>query len=127
MGGLVTYQLDGPVATIAMDDGKVNVLSLAMLGQLGDALDRAESEGPVVVISGREGIFSAGFDLTTLRAGGPDASAMLHAGFALAERILSFPTPVVIACTGHAIAMGWVEEAADGGYRPGGSRPAEKV
>ena len=31
---------------------------------------------------------------------------MLRGGFLLAERLLSFPTPVVIGCTGHAIAMG---------------------
>ena len=30
---------------------------------------------------------------------------MLRAGFELAQRLLSFPTPVVIACPGHAIAM----------------------
>ena len=31
---------------------------------------------------------------------------MLRSGFELAERVLSFPTPVVMACTGHAVAMG---------------------
>jgi enoyl-CoA hydratase len=59
-----------------------------------------------VVLTGREGVFSAGFDLTTLRAGGPDALAMVQGGFQLASRMLSFPKPVVIACSGHAIAMG---------------------
>ena len=29
--GLVSYAIDGPVATVTMDDGKVNVLSPAML------------------------------------------------------------------------------------------------
>jgi enoyl-CoA hydratase len=51
-------------------------------------------------------VFSAGFDLRILRAGGPDAGKMVRMGFELAERILAFPAPVVIACTGHAIAMG---------------------
>ena len=32
--------------------------------------------------------------------------AMLRAGFELGERLLSFPMPVLIACPGHAIAMG---------------------
>jgi enoyl-CoA hydratase len=106
MAPLVSYQLDGSVATITMDDGKVNALSLAMLTELNAALDRAISDGAVVVLTGREGVFSAGFDLAVLRAGGPDAVAMIRGGFELAQRTLSFPTPVLIACTGHAVAMG---------------------
>lgn len=106
MGGLVTYTLEGSVATIAMDDGKVNALSPAMLAELGSALDQAASDRAVVVLAGRPGIFSAGFDLRVLTGGGPEAVPMLQSGFRLAERMLSFPTPVVVACTGHAIAMG---------------------
>jgi enoyl-CoA hydratase len=106
VGELVRYSLNGAIASIAMDDGKVNVLSPAMLAQINTALDQAELDKAVVVLTGRTGVFSAGFDLSTLRAGGEPAAAMLRAGFDLAERILSFPTPVLVACTGHAIAMG---------------------
>ena len=106
MGSLVRYDFDGSVARITMDDGKVNVLSQEMLAGLNDALSRAEADAAIVALAGRPGVFSAGFDLKVLRAGGPSARAMLRAGFELAERILSFPMPVVIACTGHAIAMG---------------------
>ncbi|HEY5625591.1 MAG TPA: enoyl-CoA hydratase-related protein, partial [Dehalococcoidia bacterium] len=82
-----------------MDDGKANVLSLAMLDQLGSAFDQAEADGAVVVLTGREGIFSGGFDLKALGSGGTSAAAaMLKAGFELSERVLSFPRPVVIAC-----------------------------
>lgn len=102
----VSYHMDEGVGTITMDDGKVNALSLPMLAELNAAVDRAESDGAVVVLTGREGVFSAGFDLATLRAGGPDALAMVQGGFELAWRLLSFPTPVVMACSGHAIAMG---------------------
>ena len=58
------------------------------------------------MLTGREGIFSAGFDLAVLRAGTDEAIEMLRAGFELAERLLAFPTPVVVAVPGHAIAMG---------------------
>ena len=58
------------------------------------------------MLTGREGIFSAGFDLGVLRAGTYEAIEMLRAGFELAERLLAFPTPVVVAVPGHAIAMG---------------------
>lgn len=106
MDTLVDYRAVGSVTTITMDDGKVNVLSPRMLGELNEALDRALADQAVVLLSGRDGVFSAGFDLPLLRSGGPEADAMVEAGFDLAARVLSFPLPVVIACTGHAVAMG---------------------
>ena len=78
MGTLVTYQLRDAVATITMDDRKVNALSLPMLTELGAALDRAAADRAVVVLTGREGIFSAGFDLPVLRAGGTQAADLLR-------------------------------------------------
>jgi enoyl-CoA hydratase len=105
MTQLVSYRADGRVATLTLDDGKVNALSEAMLAEIGTALDRAEADGMVVLLTGRAGIFSAGFDLLVLRAGGDPARQMVRAGFELAARLLSFPAPVVIASPGHAIAM----------------------
>ncbi|GAA5061288.1 crotonase/enoyl-CoA hydratase family protein [Thermocatellispora tengchongensis] len=104
-GALVTYRLDGPVATITMDDGKANALSPRMLAELDAALDRAAADGAVVLLTGREGIFSAGFDLKVLAAGGTAMRDLVAAGFTLAERVLGFPAPVVAACGGHAMAM----------------------
>ena len=106
MTGLVGYRLVDRVATIVIDDGKVNVMSLAMQNAIHRALDRAESDEAVVVLAGRPGVFSAGFDLVTLRAGGDEAIDMVWGGFELAARVLAFPHPVVVACTGHAVAMG---------------------
>jgi enoyl-CoA hydratase len=105
MSDLVVYGSADGVGTITMDDGKVNALSLPMLAELNAALDRAQADGVAVVVTGRPGTFSAGFDLRVLRGGGPDAFDMLMGGFALSVRLLTFPTPVVVACTGHAIAM----------------------
>jgi enoyl-CoA hydratase/carnithine racemase len=122
MGTLVTYRRRDAVATITMDDGKVNVLSLAMLTEIGAALDRAAADRAVVVLTGREGVFSAGFDLPALRAGGPPAVELLHAGFDLAARLLAFPAPVLIACPGHAVAMG-VFLLLSGDYRIGAAGP----
>ena len=122
MGSLVRYDFDGSVARITMDDGKVNVLSQEMLAEVNDALNRAEANAAIVALAGRAGVFSAGFDLKVLRAGGPSARTMLRAGFELAERILSFPMPVVIACTGHAVAMG-VFLMLSGDYRIGVAGP----
>lgn len=106
MTSAVTYGLEDSIAWITMDDGKVNALSSAMLSELDAAFDRAEGDHAVTVLCGRPGVFSAGFDLTVLKQGGSDATQMLQRGFLLAERMLGFPTPVVVACPGHAIAMG---------------------
>jgi enoyl-CoA hydratase len=106
MSETVTYGLHESVAKITVDDGKVNALSLSVFKKLNEAFDQALSDEAVVLLFGRPGIFSAGFDLSVLRGGGPDALPMLQEGFKLAERMLSFPTPIVIACSGHAIAMG---------------------
>jgi enoyl-CoA hydratase len=122
MGNLISYQLNDAIATITMDDGKVNALTMPMFDGLNSALDRAEADGAVVVLAGREGVFSAGFDLNVLRAGGPDAPALVRTGFELSARLLAFPAPVVVACTGHAIAMG-VFLLLSGDYRLGVAGP----
>jgi enoyl-CoA hydratase len=93
----LTYELKDSVATITMDDGKVNVMSIAMLSALNAALDRAVSDRAVVVLTGRPGVFCGGFDLNVLRGGGPDAQKMLFMGFELAYRMLSLPRPILIA------------------------------
>jgi enoyl-CoA hydratase len=118
----VTYRLEDSIATITLDDGSKNVLSAAAFSELGAALDRAEADRAVVVLTGREGIFSAGFDLKSLGAGPEEAYAMVRAGFDLAARLLAFPAPVVVACTGHAIAMGSFL-LLSGDYRLGAAGP----
>jgi enoyl-CoA hydratase len=119
---LLSYELNDSIATITLDDGKVNILSPQMLSDINGALDRAEADDAIVVLAGRPGVFSAGFDLKLLRAGGDEALAMLRAGFELAARVLSFPKPVVVACSGHAIAMG-VFLLLSGDYRVGAAGP----
>jgi enoyl-CoA hydratase len=106
MTARIHYELTAGIATITMDDGKANALSPAMLTELNSALDRAQADKALVVLAGRAGMFSAGFDLGVMGRGGEQAYAMLMAGFRLAERLLSYPKPVVIACSGHALAMG---------------------
>jgi enoyl-CoA hydratase len=102
-----TYELDGGVATITMDDGKVNALSPTMLRAVHAGFDQAEQDAAVVVLTGRESYFSAGFDLEVFAGGEADrVIEMLRLGATLAERILAFPRPVLAACNGHAVAAG---------------------
>ena len=101
----VQYSLQGRVATIRIDDGKRNALSPQVLQEIYRALDRAEADGAIVIITGRESVFSAGFDLGVMKRGGIDALRMLGSGYALTARVLAYPHPVIAACNGHALAM----------------------
>jgi enoyl-CoA hydratase len=102
----VRYELGDGLACIQIDDGKANAFGHALLESLDAALARAEQEAAAVVLAGRSGRFSAGFDLGVMRSG-PDASrALVLRGAELALRVFELPKPVVVACTGHAIAMG---------------------
>jgi enoyl-CoA hydratase len=103
----VTYTLDGNVAVIRFDDGKANVFTHEVLGEIQSQLTQAEAdEARAVVIVGRPGKFSAGFDLSVMTAGPEQARDLLRAGADLALRIYTFPMPVLLAVTGHALAMG---------------------
>jgi enoyl-CoA hydratase len=106
MADLVTYERTDRVSTVTMDDGKVNVFSIPMLRALHEALDQAEQDGTVVLLTGRPGYFSAGFDLKVFSETPEDTTTLLALGATLAERILSFPTPVAVACSGHAFPAG---------------------
>jgi enoyl-CoA hydratase len=97
---------DFGVATIRLDDGKANALSPRLLADLDGALDRAEADAKAVLLIGRPGRFSAGFDLKSMQEGPEAARDLVRRGAELALRIYEFPVPVVMACTGHALAMG---------------------
>jgi enoyl-CoA hydratase len=106
MSDTVQYERDGDVAVITIDDGKANALSHAAIDAVTDALARAESDAKAVVLAGRPGRFSAGFDLSVMKSGPDAVRGLVRAGAELTLRIYTFPQPVVIACTGHALAAG---------------------
>lgn len=100
---------EGPVRVLTMDDGKANVLSPTMLADLSDAVDAATAAPGIaaLAITGREGMFSGGFDLAVMSSGDPTAiGAMVCAGGELVAQLYGLAKPVVAACTGHAIAAG---------------------
>ncbi len=107
MSELVSFKSDNGISIITMDDGKANAMSVQMLQGLNDALDQAEQAGGVVILAGREGILSGGFDLSVFKSGDNEKILkMLTLGAELSHRMLSFPLPIIAACTGHAVAMG---------------------
>ncbi len=100
---------DGTVELITIDDGKANALSKQIIADLTAAIDTAEADPSVaaVVLAGREGKFSAGFDLNVMRSGDMAAMVDLVAdGGDLVSHVYQCNIPVVAACTGHALAAG---------------------
>jgi enoyl-CoA hydratase len=104
---VATLTNDENVSIITLDDGKVNVFSPTMIEEVSNLLDKVPTDKGSLLIVGREGIFSAGFDLKVLMSGDAEkAVGMLRSGFEMLSRIFSFPRPIVAACSGHAIALG---------------------
>ncbi len=102
----VTYTMNDGVAVIALDDGKANALGSQMWAELNAALDSAEKDDAIVIITGRDGMMSGGFDLKEMGDGPQDALELTSKGSKFARRIMSHPRPVIMAAPGHTIAMG---------------------
>lgn len=100
------YELTDGIATISFDDGKANAVSHQLLDDLNKALDQAESEASAVILTGRDGMFSAGFDLNEIQKGPAEAQALVNRGAQLFYRLFGFPMPLIGACGGHAVAAG---------------------
>lgn len=108
MADSIQYELNDGVAILTLDDGKANALGHDVVMSLGKHLDKAEQEASAVLFVGREGKFSAGYNLKEMMAGPDSARRLVKAGGELMLRIFTFPRPVVAACTGHALAAGGI-------------------
>lgn len=104
---IVTIKKEDNISVITLDDGKANVFSPEMSNQLNASLDQVDTESGCLIITGREGMFSAGLDLKIIQSGDVDRIVeMSSSAFKLLARIFSFPRPVIAACSGHGIALG---------------------
>jgi enoyl-CoA hydratase len=106
MSELISYSLEDGIATLTLGNGKVNAISPDVITAFNAALDQAEQDKAVVIITGQPGILSGGYDLKVMMTGPVNAINLVTAGSTLARRLLSHPFPVVIACPGHAVAKG---------------------
>ena len=109
MSDTLTIEQRGLVRIVTMDDGKANAFSLEVINDLRGLLREAEADDETrsLVIAGREGRFSGGFDLSAMRAGDVDAVVeLVAAGGALVADLYASPLTVVAAATGHAVAAG---------------------
>jgi enoyl-CoA hydratase len=105
----VTTERRNGVLIIHLDDGKANALSFEIIVAIHEALDTADADDGIraVVLHGRPGRFSGGFDLGVML--GDDIYAIINLvadGGSLVQRMYGSPVPIVAACTGHALAAG---------------------
>lgn len=106
MDKLVQVTTEENYAIIKIANGKVNAISHEVIDELNACLDTAEKEERVVIITGQNGILSGGFDLKVMTKSPDAAKELVTKGSQLSRRLLSFPTPVIMACNGHAVAKG---------------------
>lgn len=106
MSELIEYRLEDGIATLTLSNGKVNAISPDLITEFHEALDRSEADRAVVVVTGRPGILSGGYDLKVMMSGPQNAIDLVTAGSGLSRRLLAHPLPVVVACPGHAVAKG---------------------
>ncbi|HAO15146.1 MAG TPA: crotonase/enoyl-CoA hydratase family protein [Tenacibaculum sp.] len=106
MDKLTQYKEDSNYAIITLNNGKVNAISHQVIDELNTALDRAESNKKVVILTGKSGVFSGGYDLKSMMTSPESALELVTRGSQLALKMLRFPLPIIAACSGHAIAKG---------------------
>ena len=106
MSDLISYQLEDDIATLTLNNGKVNAISPDVIVAFNAALDQAVQDRAVVIITGQPGILSGGYDLKVMTSSSQNAVALVTAGSTLARRMLAHPYPIIVACPGHAIAKG---------------------
>ena len=104
---IATLSKENDISIIKLDDGKANAFSFDMLSQVNDLLKKVPRDSGALVITGREGLFSGGFDLKTLATGDMEKiTKMVQLGYRLLLELFSFDRPIVAAVSGHSIALG---------------------
>lgn len=106
MNEVVQYKSEEKHAIVTIANGKANAISHDVIDGLHLSLDKALEENKVIILTGQPGILSAGFDLKVMTKSPEAAKELVTKGSKLSLRMLSFPKPIIIACTGHAIAKG---------------------
>ncbi|MDO7929804.1 crotonase/enoyl-CoA hydratase family protein [Pseudomonas sp. KFB-139] len=106
MSDLISYQLEDGIATLTLNNGKVNAISPDVIAAFNAALDQAETDRAVVIVTGQPGILSGGYDLKVMTSSAEAAIGLVAQGSTLARRMLAHPFPIIVACPGHAVAKG---------------------
>jgi enoyl-CoA hydratase len=106
---VVSWDVRDRIAHVVVRNGKANALSPDVIAALDAALTRAEDAGDDVgamLVTGTPGMLSGGFDLAVMRSSPEAAVRLVTDGGELFTRMFASAVPVVVACTGHAVAAG---------------------
>lgn len=110
MSDVVAYEVRDRIAYVTIDNGKANALAPEVIAGIDAAVSRAEDAGDgevgALVITGRAGMLTGGFDLNVIRSGPEAAGRLVTDGGALFSRLFGSEVPVIVACSGHAVAAG---------------------
>ena len=110
MSDLVSYEVRDRVAHVTITNGKANALGPEVIAGLDAAVSRAEDAGEgevgALCITGTPGMLTGGFDLKVMRTSPDAAGRLVTDGGALFSRLFGSEVPVIVACTGHAVAAG---------------------
>ncbi len=106
----INVEMREGVAILHVDDGAVNALSYVLVSQLSEAIVVAQDDASAsaIVLAGNQKCLSAGLDLNEVQKGPEAAQAIIQAAGQLFGALFTCPKPIVVACTGHAMAGGAV-------------------
>ena len=105
----LTVEQRDSVMILHLDDGKANAFTTGVIAAVIESVHAAEADPEIgaVVLHGRPGRFSGGFDLGVMLGG--DMAAIVNLvsdGGEMVRTLYGSSVPVVAACTGHAVAAG---------------------
>ena len=106
----IALQINDRVATITVNrPDKLNALNDRVIGELGEAIDQAVSDGTVggIILTGAGRAFVAGADISELESHGAiSAKALAQRGQDVFRRFETSPKPVIAAVNGFALGGG---------------------
>jgi len=106
--GFVRSEVRDGVAILTLDRPRANAINPALVTELRRAVADA-SDAPAILLTSSQPLFSAGWDLRTVRAYAREEMAGFLADFnALMREMFVFEGPLVAALPGHAIAGGMI-------------------
>ena len=87
---------------VIVDDGADNALDASVVHSLVSAFQSVQNHAGAVVLAGRPGCYSSGLDYEVLWSGSDAARDLIHSATDMLLRLVEFPRPLVMACTGDA-------------------------
>lgn len=107
----IKTRIDDGICHIVLDRGKSNAMDINMIQQLRKVIDNCKVDEGIfgIILTGKEGFFSAGLDLIALYDyNHMEMEELWNTFLSLVHDLLCFPKPFISAISGHAPAGGCV-------------------